>query len=129
MSKITIKDIDGILEEINSDIEKMNSNKDIRKNVSRYNLNMKKIQECQEVLNKTQSEIENFNDTENSEELISDAQFTSYLNELDEIKKQLANGSSIKISEAIDIYFKTINKINKCRDYLENQKIEINNID
>ena len=130
MSKITIKDIDNILEEINNDIEKMNGNKDIRKNVSRYNLNMKKIQECQEVIIKTQTEIENLSEDENSsDELISDIQFLNYLNELDELKKQLTNGTSIKISEAIDIYFKNLSKINKCKDYLENQKIEINHID
>ena len=130
MSKITIKDIDNILEEINNDIEKMNGNKDIRKNVSRYNLNMKKIQECQEVIIKTQTEIENLSEDENSsDELISDNQFLNYLNELDELKKQLTNGTSIKISEALDIYFKNLSKINKCKDYLENQKIEINHID
>jgi hypothetical protein len=125
MSKITIKDIDTILEEINTDIEKVD--KDIKKNISKYNLNIKKIQECQEVLSNTQKELEI---TENSsEELINDKEFINYLNELDEVKKQISNNSNIKITQALDLYYNSIEKINKCKDYLENQKIEINNVD
>jgi len=129
MSKISLKDIDNILDEINSDIEKMNS-KDIRKNVSRYNLNIKKIKTCKEILEKAQLEIQESDENQSSsEDLIGDNQFSDYLTDLDEVKKTLSNGVSIKISEAIDIYSKSLSKIKKCREYLENQKIEINNID
>lgn len=129
MSKLCLKDIDNILDEINSDIEKMNS-KDIRKNVSRYNLNIKKIKACKEILEKAQTEIQESDEHQSSsEDLIGDNQFNDYLTDLEEVKKTLSNGVSIKISEAIDIYSKSLSKIKKCREYLENQKIEINNID
>ena len=129
MSKITIKEIDNVIEEINADIEKVDKEKDIKKNISKYNLNKKKIEECQEVLFKTQKELEIIGNSSEEIVLINDKQFINYLNELDEVKKQISNSSNIKITEAIDLYYNSIEKINKCKDYLENQKIEINNID
>ncbi len=127
MSKNNIKDIDTLIDEISTDVDKMN-NKDIKKNISKYNSNIKKIQECQQILSKTQKDIETIEE-KSSNDLINDQQFITYLNELDDVKKQISNGYVIKIIPAIDLYTSSIEKINKCKKYLENQKIEINNID
>ncbi len=121
-------DFDNFIEEINQDIDKMSSNKDIRKNIIKYNYNNKKISDVKQKLETLQREIEeNKNDDENSEELISDTLFMTYIKELDELKKNLNN--SLKLHEAIEIYKNSISKIKKCKDYLENQKIEVINID
>jgi hypothetical protein len=121
-------DFDNIIEEINLDIDKMSLNKDIRKNIIKYNYNNKKITEVKLRLENLQKEIEeNKNDNENSEELISDTQFMNYLKDLEELKKGL--NASLKLHEAIGIYKSSTEKIKKCKDYLENQKIEVINID
>jgi exonuclease VII small subunit len=121
-------DFDNFIEEITQDIDKMSSNKEIRKNIIKYNYNNKKISDVKKKLETLQKEIdENKNDEENSEELISDTQFINYLKELDELKKNLNN--SLKLHEAIEIYKNSIIKIKQCKDYLENQKTEVINID
>ena len=122
-------DFDNIIDEINKDIEKMSINKDIRKNIIKYNFNNKKIQELKDKLQNLQNEIdENKNDIDDSsEELISDTLFINYLKELEEVKKNL--NVSLKLNEAIDIYKSSISKIRKCKEYLENQKTEVINID
>ena len=119
---------DSLIDEINQDIDKMSSNKDIRKNIIKYNYNNKKISDIKIKLENLQKEIEeNKNDNENSEELITDIQFMNFLKELDDLKKNL--NSTLKLHEAIEIYKSSINKIRKCKDYLENQKFEVINID
>jgi hypothetical protein len=124
---MSLETIDGFLNEINLDIEKMNSNKDIKKNVAKYNLNIQKIKEYRVLLENTKKTLfESESDIESSEELIEDAQYLKYLDDLDEIKLDISN---IKLIDAIEKYKKSLDKINKCKDYLENQKIEITNID
>ncbi len=125
----TKMDFDNMIEEINQDIDKMSNNKDIRKNIIKYNHNNKKITELKQKLENLQKEVEeNKNENnDNSEELISDTEFLSYSKELDELKKGLNN--SLKLVEAIEIYKNSISKIRKCKDYLENQKFEVINID
>ena len=119
---------DNFIEEISQDIDKMSTNKDIRKNIIKYNYNNKKISDVKQKLENLQKEVEeNKSDEENSEELISDTQFMSYLKELDDLKKNLSN--SLKLHEAIEIYKNSLMKIKQCKDYLENQKIEVINID
>ena len=126
-------DIDTLLDEINVDVEKMNtaSSKDIRKNVVRYNYNLKKIEECKNRLSSLQQEIIENDMTSSSDELINDEEYLKFIEQLDEVKKMISSSSnnSIKLTEMVNIYKSALEKINKCRDYLENQKIEIVNVD
>ncbi len=121
------ENIDVLINEINQDIEKMNSNKDIKKNVLRYNLNKQKITTCLELINNMKESIFNSSDDENSEELIDDAQYLKYLDELDGLKK--IDFQNLKLNDATEKYQKYLFKIRKCKEYLENQNIEITNLD
>ncbi len=126
-------DIDTLLDEINVDVEKMNSasSKDIRKNVIKYNYNLKKIEECKNRLGSLQQEIIENDMSSSSDELINDEEYLKFIEQLDEVKKMISSSSnnSIKLAEIVNIYKSALEKINKCRDYLENQKIEIINVD
>lgn len=126
-------DIDTLLDEINVDVEKMNSasSKDIRKNVIKYNYNLKKIEECKNRLSSLQQEIIENDMTSSSDELINDEEYLKFIEQLDEVKKMISSSSnnSIKLAEIVNVYKSALEKINKCRDYLENQKIEIVNVD
>ncbi len=126
---MSLETIDGFLNEINQDIEKMNSNKDIKKNVTKYNLNMQKIKEYRSVLENTKETLfdNNSDIDDSSEELIDDIQYLKYLDDLDELKK--TDIQSMKLIDAIEKYKKSLDKITKCKEYLENQKIEISNLD
>jgi hypothetical protein len=124
-------DIDSVLEEISQDIEKMSasSSKDIRKNVVRYNYNLKKIEECKTKLNSLHQEIQEVDTSSSSEELINDEEYLKFIEQLDEVKKIISNNNPVKLAEMVNIYKNALNKITKCRDYLENQKIEVVNVD
>jgi len=65
---------------------------------------------------------------EHTDELISDTEFRKYLNELEEIKKNITDNDYDKIDIMIEVYKNSIEKINKCRDYLESLKLEVVNI-
>ncbi len=122
-------DFDDEIEEINKDIDNMASNKDIKKTIDKYNLTNKKILDLRTKLENIQKELEEnkYDGEQNSEELICDKEFIEYLDELDNFKNNLNN--NLKLDEIIEIYKNSVSKINKCRDYLENQKIEVINID
>ncbi len=120
------KSIDNLIDEINNDIEKVNNSKDIRKNVILYNLNNKKIKMCKEILNEYENLLNNESNDSSSEDLITDAQYLEYLRFIEETKNNISNNTNL--NESIKIYLDVIEKINKCKDYIENQKIEINNI-
>ena len=124
-------DIDSVLEEISQDIEKMSasSSKDIRKNVVRYNYNLKKIEECKTRLNSLHQEIQEVDTSSSSEELINDEEYLKFIEQLDEVKKIISSNNPVKLAEMVNIYKNALNKITKCRDYLENQKIEVVNVD
>ncbi len=124
-------DIDSALEEISQDIEKMSasSSKDIRKNVVRYNYNLKKIEECKNKLNSLHQEIQEVDTSSSSEELINDEEYLKFIEQLDEVKKIISSNNPVKLAEMVNIYKNALNKITKCRDYLENQKIEVVNVD
>lgn len=122
-------DFDAFIEELTHDIEIMAYNKDIRQNIVSYANNKSKILEAKKKLKDIEKEFNEGTscDENSSEELIDDNQFVKYLKELDEMKKNL--NSSLKLNELLDIYKNSIDKINMCRDYLKNQKIEVINID
>ena len=124
-------DIDTLLDEISLDVEKMNlsSSKDIRKNVIKYNYNLKKIEECKNRLSSLQQEIIETDMSSSSDELINDDEYLKFIEQLDEVKKIISNNNPIKLAEIVNIYKNALENINKCREYLENQKIEIVNID
>ena len=124
-------DIDTLLDEISLDVEKMNlsSSKDIRKNVIKYNYNLKKIEECKNRLSSLQQEIIETDMSSSSDELINDDEYLKFIEQLDEVKKIISNNNPIKLAEIVNIYKNALGNINKCREYLENQKIEIVNID
>lgn len=132
MSNISLSNIDESIKKIQSNIEEMNSNKDITTNVDKYNLNVEKIRECKTIINKVLediNELEECMDTESTDELLDDKEFVDYLNDLEEIRKKF-NGNTInKLNELLDLYKLSVNKTNKCKEYLENQKIEISNLE
>ena len=119
-------DIDIIIDKLELDINQMSSNKDIQENILKYKDNLKKILEVKENLKYLQNELLENKPENNPDELISNTQFMDYIIELDEVKKHLDN---LKLHKLIKIYKTSIRKIMQCRDYLENQKIEIIVID
>ena len=119
-------DIDIVIDKLELDINQMSSNKDIQENILKYKDNLKKILEVKENLKYLQNELLYYKPENNPDELISNTQFMDYIMELDEVKKHLDN---LKLHKLIKIYKTSIRKIMQCKDYLENQKIEIIVID
>ena len=132
INKVSIVNLDEVISNIQSDIETMNSNKDITKNTEKYNNNLQKIKECKMLVDKVLKDINEFDeylDNESSEELLDDKEFLNYLNEIEEIRKKFNTNTITKLNEVIEFYKISLNKTNKCKAYLENQKIEISNLD
>ena len=115
-------DFEIIIDKLEQDINQMSSNKDIQENILKYKDNLKKILEVKEHLKYLQNELLENKPENNPDELINNTQFMDYITELDEVKKHLDN---LKLHKLIKIYKTSIRKIIQCKDYLENQKIEI----
>jgi len=115
-------DFEIIIDKLEQDINQMSSNKDIQENILKYKDNLKKILEVKENLKYLQNELLENKPENNPDELINNTQFMDYITELDEVKKHLDN---LKLHKLIKIYKSSIRKIMQCKDYLENQKIEI----
>lgn len=131
-NNISLINLDEAIQTIQSNIEEMNSNKDITKNIDNYNINLEKIKECKNIVNKVLediNELEQSIDSDSSDELLEDKEFLTYLNDLDEIRKKFNTNTINKLSELIEMYKLSLNKTNKCKEYLENQKIEISNLE
>jgi len=129
-SNISLINLDEAIKNIQSNIEEMNSNKDITKNIDKYNINIEKIKECKSIINKVLEDIDELEECmdESSEDLL-DEEFITYLNDLEEIRKKFNSNTINKLSELIDFYKLSLHKTNKCKEYLENQKIEISNLE
>ena len=122
-------DFDIIIDKIEQDLDLMTINKDIQENIFKYKNNAKKILDVRENLQYLQNEINDLQENK-SDELIDNTQFMNYITELEKVKKELCEikkdfNNTLKLYEVVQIHKRSINKIKQCKDYLENQKIEI----
>ena len=126
------KSLNKRIQEIETEISKLENMTSIKKLVSKYNKIHTNIEKCRIVLKDIENSINNDTEDENisssSEELEND-QFLKNLNDLEEIKNKINNTENIDIEEMYNYYQKSKKIIKKCNQYLEEQKMEIVNID
>jgi len=118
--------IDSLITEVACQLEAGTT--DVKDSMTKYTSVKEKLENIQLKINSIKEYLAESATDEHTDELISDTEFRKYLNELEEIKKNITDNDYDKIDIMIEVYKNSIEKINKCRDYLESLKLEVVNI-
>jgi len=118
--------IDTLITEVTRELEAGTT--DVKDSMTKYTTIKEKLENIKLKIDSIKEELSESITEEHTDELISDTEFRKYLNELEEIKKNITDNDYDKIDIMIEVYKNSIEKINKCRDYLESLKLEVVNI-
>lgn len=124
--------LDKLINSIEKDLKKMDSNTEFKKKIDKYKQNKERINECNHILNTYLENIEN--DKEESESKYSDEETPTEIN-FDEIYKTLENNKNkmekeeLNIDELYNLFQESKVFIKKLDNYLVNKKQEIINLE
>ena len=116
------------ISKIEEDIKIMESTNDLKMQMRKFKKNTLRISDVKEsITNINQKLIDDITDSELNSAFISEEKYYKNIKMLEEMKKSIE--SNDKIENLIENYIKSKELMNECRRYLENQKIEIENIE
>lgn len=116
------------LKKLENDINGMNNIDGIKKLVNTYNIIQKEIDICKEYLDEI---IININsEIELSDKILTYEEYINNMKELETIKQNMnENLENIELEDLKNLYLQSTNMIKECQNYLENQKMQIENVD
>lgn len=116
------------LKKLENDINGMNNIDGIKKLVNTYNIIQKDIDICKEYLDEI---IININsEAELSDKILTYEEYINNMKELETIKQNMnENLENIELEDLKNLYLQSTNMIKECQNYLENQKMQIENVD